>query len=423
MFFKRKCVALLIVSFFSLSMFCSEDVLDENLQKTSEQEVAASSEYVYKPISFDNIFFEGTFQRYIAVLGLEDYTMPKPGWNLGLGFDFFRGYSHSFQILFNTGYNVVSGSNPLIRMLDILPITGGLSYSFSPKHRCWQWLSLGVTFGGGVYYSEISHYQTVLDLINQKLTTSNGSSYMFYGRLNFGINFLENILKLRINAGIDCISEIDGIIPIPVVEVGLRLYPVPAFKYIVRKPKPEIVYVDVPVEVEKIVEVEKPSIQDDILYQEDLEKIYTEINSLRSEIISLKENEFADSETIQEYKKGNLINIYFMVNSDELSKESALALIEIGKYLEEYSDEKVLIQGHSAPFETEKLQYQMGLNRANIVRNYLIENFNIANKRVKVESLGASQAGKIVPGKTNEDYKEHRMAQIKSLAQEELRYE
>ena len=74
-----------------------------------------------------------------------------------------------------------------------------------------------------------------------------------------------------------------------------------------------------------------------------------------------------------------------------------------------------MIQGHSAPFETKELQYNMGLNRANIVRNYLIENYNIANRRVKVESLGATKSGKIIPGKDNSEYQQYRMAQIKSI--------
>ena len=121
-----------------------------------------------------------------------------------------------------------------------------------------------------------------------------------------------------------------------------------------------------------------------------------------------------ETEVLKAYKKGELINIYFNANSDELTKDSIKALSEIGKYLEQYPEQEILVQGHSAPFETEKLQYQMGLNRANIVRNFLIENFNIANKRVKFESLGASKSGTKEIGKTNEDYKKYRMVQLKN---------
>ena len=152
-----------------------------------------SEEFAHKPISLDNIFVESSLQRYIAVYGLEDYTSPKPGWDASLGFDFFRGYSHSFQVMFSTGHNVVSGTNPLVRMLDVFPFTGGISYSFSPTKRNWQWLHLGVTFGGGLYFSEISHYQTLIDLAEQELSTTKGFSSILYGRFNFGVNFLNNI--------------------------------------------------------------------------------------------------------------------------------------------------------------------------------------------------------------------------------------
>ena len=397
MFLKKKVFVLFIISIFFICNLSCED----------------SSEVLYKPISFDNIFLEGSIQRYLAVYGLEDYTQPKPGWNITLGFDFFRGFSHSTQLMISTGHNVVAGSNPLVRMLDILPLTGAISYSFSPKHRNLQWLALGCTIGGGIYFSEISHYQTVLDLVNQNLVTTTGNSYILNARLNFGINFLNNILKLKINAGIDCIWEVDGIVPLTVVDVGLRLYPVASFRNIVRKPKPELKvwYIDVPVEVEKIVEVEKESTN---LNNEKLDNIYSEVVALRSELNELKEK-YSDSETIQSYKKGELLNIYFEVKSDELSKESILILDEIGNYLEDFPEEYILIQGHSAPFETKELQYNMGLNRANIVRNYLIENYNIANRRVKVESLGATKSGKIIPGKDNSEYQQYRMAQIKSI--------
>lgn len=360
--FLIKKIIILIIFLLSFNVVYSESV-QETYNSSNVSKSQNLNDENPKILSFNNIFLDGAVQRYIAVQELQDYTMPKPGWIASLGYDFFLSYSHSIQFMISSGHNVISGTNPLVRMLDIYPLSMGLGYSFSPNHRNWQWLSIGLSGGGGIYFSEISHYETVLNLVNQNLTTTNGLSSMFYGRLNFGVNFFDNKLKLCINAGIDCIKEIDGIISIPVVEVGFRIYPVAAIKS---------------------------------------SRSYNEIHT----------------EIVKAYDKGELINIYFNANSDKLSKESIQALIEVGKYLKFDSEQEILIQGHSAPFETEKLQYQMGLNRANIVKNFLVENFNIESNRIKSESLGASQAGTIVSGKTNEDYKKYRMVQLKKIMKE-----
>lgn len=429
MYISRKCVILLILNLFSGFLFCLDGVStnvfddnsknnlsdslvspDNNLANGFEQNGLISNEInkndketENKIFSLNNLFIEGNIQRYIAIAGLEDYTMPKPGWNTSIGYDFFRGYSHSGQLAISIGHNVVAGSNPLVRMLDIWPLTFGLGYSYSPNHRNWQWLSLGINFGGGLYFSEISHYATVLDLAKQELTTSNGYASIIYGRVNFGVNFLDNVLKLRINAGLDCVWEIEGILPLPVLEIGLRFYPVPAFKNIVRKPKPEVKlwHIEVPVEVEKIIEVEKIV---------EVEKII-EVDKV-VEIEKNEESKIEDTVTIESYKIGDLLNLYFEVGSDKLTQTALNTLNEIGKYLEICPEETILIQGHSAPFETERLQYLMGLNRANIARDYLLENFNIANRRIKVESLGATKSGKRIRGKTNSEYNEYRKAEL-----------
>jgi len=81
---------------------------------------------------FNGFFIEGAFQRYIAVSGLEEYTIPKPGWRGCLGYDFFHNKPHSFQISLKTGHSVVAGSNPIVRTLDITPISLGIAYSFTP---------------------------------------------------------------------------------------------------------------------------------------------------------------------------------------------------------------------------------------------------------------------------------------------------
>ena len=67
--------------------------------------------------------------------------------------------------------------------------------------------------------------------------------------------------------------------------------------------------------------------------------------------------------------------------SDELSKESILILDEIGNYLEDFPEEYILVQGHSAPFETEKLHSILGYKR----RGICFRNRNASAKRRKLQ--------------------------------------
>lgn len=89
----------------------------------------------------DGIFVEGSFQRYITVAGLEDYTIPKPGWRATCGYEFFRDRPHRLQLGIKSGHSVIAGSNPLVRTLDIIPLAVSASYSYTPPPRIQECIS------------------------------------------------------------------------------------------------------------------------------------------------------------------------------------------------------------------------------------------------------------------------------------------
>ncbi len=130
MFLKRKYIVVFLLFFFSFNLFSLDNDVSEVFVENSVQETVVSDddskEIKENFFTVNNIFIESCIQRYIAIYGLEDYAMPKPGWSASVGYDFFRGHSHSGIFSINTGHNVVAGSNPLVRMLDIWPLTAGL---------------------------------------------------------------------------------------------------------------------------------------------------------------------------------------------------------------------------------------------------------------------------------------------------------
>lgn len=54
----------------------------------------------------------------------------------------------------------------------------------------------------------------------------------------------------------------------------------------------------------------------------------------------------------------------------------------------------------------------MGLRRAKAVREYLLEHFNIASRRIRTTSAGSSRSGGIIKGAGNDAYTEFRSARI-----------
>ena len=314
--------------------------------------------------------------------GLQDYTIPKPGWSLKAGYTWDFSRKHHASVLFQTGHRVVSGENPLVRTLDIYPFSLSGEYSFS----IFPWFSIGIQGGGGLFYSRISHYETVVDILTQNLSTTKGASAFISCMANANFSLFESSTNFMLGLGIECISEKEGLIPVPAFSLGLRCYPVRMWQY---GKKPLIK------EVEKIVEIEVPVERQVIIEKE----VIKEVPSLPP----LPENPFKETE---------FIVIYFDVKSTELSQEEISKLETLGKYLEKVPGAEIILEGNSAPFDSREQRYNMGLYRANAVKEYLTENYNIALRRISINSVGSQRSGGFVPGLANEAYSQYRTVRI-----------
>lgn len=297
--------------------------------------------------------------------GLEDYTVPKPGWSAAVGWTFPLGRKNDISAFIQSGHRVVSGENPLVRTLDIIPLQLGAEWAFSPVRL----LSFGLNAGGGFFHSTISHYETVVALLTEEISTTAGFSPFFSAALHVGIQLCDASIQFKAQAGIECISEAEGLIPVPAISLQARVYPVRAVRH-ARKP-PEVV------EVERVVEA----------------PVFPELPP------------FPFDET-------GAAAIYFNTKEDFMRESVAAALDGVGAYLEAVPELTVVIEGNSAPFDSEAERYSMGRRRANAVREHLLEHFNIAARRISITSAGSSRSGGIVRGAGNEAYTEFRCARI-----------
>lgn len=86
--------------------------------------------------------------------------------------------------------------------------------------------------------------------------------------------------------------------------------------------------------------------------------------------------------------------IKFAYNSTEVLEESKPYLNEIGKMLAlpDYAGERLIIEGHTDASGPETYNKQLSEQRAQAVKNYLRNNFNVSSDRLLVTGMGESQA-------------------------------
>jgi hypothetical protein len=70
----------------------------------------------------------------------------------------------------------------------------------------------------------VNHYQTVIDLLLEKPSRSSSSGFLAAAGLRLGWSFAP-ALTLYAGAGIDCVIETGGLIPLPALELGVTLKP------------------------------------------------------------------------------------------------------------------------------------------------------------------------------------------------------
>jgi outer membrane protein OmpA-like peptidoglycan-associated protein len=85
--------------------------------------------------------------------------------------------------------------------------------------------------------------------------------------------------------------------------------------------------------------------------------------------------------------------IKFGYNSADILGESKHSLAELGRMLSspDYANEKLLIEGHTDSKGSDQYNQYLSEKRAESVKKYLRDNFNIASNRLFITGMGESQ--------------------------------
>jgi outer membrane protein OmpA-like peptidoglycan-associated protein len=85
--------------------------------------------------------------------------------------------------------------------------------------------------------------------------------------------------------------------------------------------------------------------------------------------------------------------IKFGYNSADILGESKPSLAELGRMLSspDYANEKLLIEGHTDSKGSDQYNQYLSEKRAESVKKYLRDNFNIASNRLFITGMGESQ--------------------------------
>ncbi len=182
------------------------------------------------PKELEHIFVSGSVHQIFAVGELSQYAQSKPGWRAGLGYNIVLNEKHSFPIFVEGGYSFVSGTNPLVRTLDIVPVVGYAGYTFSPI----PFLDIFVQLGAGGYFAKVDHYETAIALAAGNLTTTMGNGLIVGAKIGAGVSLFERSLEIHMNGTVECILERDGPVPLPGASLTVTVYPVKIYSVISR---------------------------------------------------------------------------------------------------------------------------------------------------------------------------------------------
>jgi hypothetical protein len=268
---------------------------------------------------YDGFFIEGSFHQYFAPEFLSELVKTKPGFRAALGYD----YRH-FRFALESGYSSLDGTNPLVTDISIIPFALKFGYG----------LPIYFGFGAqtdlhlGYFSSKIIRYPTAIEMLMENSQEDNETHFFTGARLYLTWTIPDNYLKVYAGGGVDAIFESDGPIPLPLVEAGLSIKPVP------------------------------------------IVRLFTGIVKT-------------------ERKKAVVFGVVFFEPEGVVAQEESLkALDEFGEYAVTNPRKKILLRSYAVrPDKQQRLD--LSLKRAEFCREYLVTKYGIEEKRIKIDPWGS----------------------------------
>ena len=302
---------------------------------------------------FDGFFFEGAALYYFTPDILSELIDTKVGFRGALGYEFLR-----FRFGVETGHTKITGTNPLVKDLSFTPLV----FKFGYAQPIVSMFGLQADIGYGRLFSKVSHYETAIDMVFDKLQKSSGHSSFGSARLYATLS-PWNFLKFYAGGGADFIFEKAGIIPLPVIEAGLSFKP---FTFIPKKARKESFPEPEP-------EFEPEPEPENIIFES------------RSENIIVTETEHGRSVRL-------LNAVYFEADSAAMIERYRPILNEAGERLRENPALRITLIGYAAPFGLEEALIALSSVRARYCADYLYSQYGIDRSRISIEYHGAQRS-------------------------------
>jgi outer membrane protein OmpA-like peptidoglycan-associated protein len=303
----------------------------------------------------------GMAERYGVSGGL---IKPYPGFRAGLGYEW-----NKFRFSLESGYTWIEGDNPLVLDLNLVPLAFKAGYVFSPFGR----LGIVPLLGAGLVFSSVNHYETAIDMLMENPARSTAPGFLASAGLRLGWSFVP-ALTVYAGAGLDCVIETGGLIPLPSLELGVNIKP---FLF-GRKPRTEPqkqAKTEAKPEPVKIVPVETPPLE-----------LAGEPAELPAEIPPPEpEAPPPEPEVPVRIRK----TVYFPADAEIPLRAHLMELDEAGELLRSSPALGVTLRGYTAPYSTPGARRRLSEVRAAFCGEYLMREYGIEAGRITIEGRGA----------------------------------
>jgi peptidoglycan-associated lipoprotein len=91
--------------------------------------------------------------------------------------------------------------------------------------------------------------------------------------------------------------------------------------------------------------------------------------------------------TAEDFKSGTRDLVYFSSDSSDLTPEAQQTLVEQARWLQQYPQHQIMVEGHADERGTREYNLALGARRAQAVRHFLAQQ-GVANARLRTISFG-----------------------------------
>jgi len=269
---------------------------------------------------YEGFMFSAASSLFYTPKLFSEYIEPQPGIRGALGYRY-----GNVSLTAESGYTQVIGTNPLVLDIVIVPLVVRASY----YHNLLWNFGLRADLGIGAIHSTIIHFKDAIAFLTDDLMTSRKWTPMLESRLYLTYSLPANI-QLYAGGGVDILDEVDGIIPLPLIQAGITFSPFAGKR-------------------------RKPTIQAPPVFQR------------------------------------QLVVTHFPANIAEMFESSFPFADEAGRLLQESEQTKVTLRGYAALFGTAGARSNISQARAVHIKNYLVKQYGINEDRIQIEFYGADR--------------------------------